>query len=440
MIFDLVIASVPGRAQSLHRLLESVERQRLRPRRVTLVAEEGAPVPATTLPGVVVHRVRPGTGRGARWTVAADGADVVAILDDDLVISPIYFQRAAECFARHGGAVSWGGQRADGRYMRWTDDAADGDVELALVCAGVSMVCRDHAAAVASDPLLPEYGAKDGHDQALLNYHLRGVRKWRPEGPSAVTDRQEQFSPAGSRGRRAELSYKLWIERGGPMNLMGIGIGGVNVVVRPGTWDADIAREVIESDVYRARGWVPRNPVTVFDVGGHVGSFTKWMSTRLPQMRAFVFEMDEANQQVLEANVGGIAGVTIVKAALGAKTGVAWRSPVQIQNTGGAGVLWDASAGAAQVPTVGIADFMQQHEVGYIDLLKLDCEGSEFQILEALQEMPGGVRARVGCVRAEVHAAPSDPRHKRFMEILRANFPFVDSAGSGSLYMAFGWR
>ena len=226
------------------------------------------------------------------------------------------------------------------------------------------------------------------------------------------------------------------------MALQRVTVGGVSLLVRPETWDANIAREVIDGDVYRARNWVPQNPVTVFDVGGHIGSFTRWLATRLPKMRGFVFEMDESNQQVIEQNVADLHNVRLVRAALGGRSGEVWRGPVQTVNTGGGGIFWDASSGAAKVTAISIIDFMRDSGVEYIDLLKLDCEGSEFSILDALAAEPSGLQRRVGCVRAEVHATRDEARFIRLMDQLRASFPFVDVAptGSAALSMVYAWR
>lgn len=225
------------------------------------------------------------------------------------------------------------------------------------------------------------------------------------------------------------------------MGLVDINVRGVKLSVRPKTWDDGVVREVIAADTYRVLGWAPTNPVTVFDVGGHIGSFTCWLASRLPLMRAFVFEMDTDNQRVLEHNLRAFPNVTLVRAALGAKTGEAWRSAPTDNNAAGE-ILWAATDGASRVPTISIVEYMTDHEIPYIDCLKLDCEGSEFSILDALASMPGGIRAHVGSVRAEVHAARTDHRFTRLMAQLVDAFPFVETTPTTSpvLHMAYAWR
>lgn len=219
-------------------------------------------------------------------------------------------------------------------------------------------------------------------------------------------------------------------------------VDGVALTVRHGTWDEDIAREVIDGDVYRARSWLPPNPVTIFDVGAHIGSFSCWMADRLPTARIFAFEMDGANQDMVARNIATRPQVQLHRVALGPTTGKAYRGPVQTQNTGGGFVDWQAKEGDLVVDTVSPLDFMWRHGIDYIDLLKLDCEGSEFGIVNALAERAGGLRASVGCVRAEMHGRLEEPRVQRFLQQLRDAFPFVDVAPTPSpgLHMVFAWR
>jgi FkbM family methyltransferase len=218
-------------------------------------------------------------------------------------------------------------------------------------------------------------------------------------------------------------------------------VGGVRLAVRPGTWDHAIAKEVILQDCYRVRDWTPENPVTILDVGGHIGSFSKWMATRLPNARIFTFEMDEANGVVCEKNLGGLPNVTLVKAALGPRSGDVVRGPVHSDNTGGGHVEWSAKEGA-RVPAFGIADFLADRSIDYIDCLKLDCEGSEFAIVDAMVKFPGGLRKWVGCLRAELHALQGTERYDRILAQLRDAFPFVEVAPTQSPHQhyLFAWR
>jgi FkbM family methyltransferase len=226
------------------------------------------------------------------------------------------------------------------------------------------------------------------------------------------------------------------------MDLKSVRVAGVDMLVRPGTWDENIAREVIQGDCYRVGAWSPPNPVVIFDVGGHIGSFSRWMATRLPHARVFTFEMDEANVEVCKANLGELPNVILTHGAMGPRSGDVVRGPVHRENTGGGHVDWDETGDGVRVPAVGIADFLASCDVPYIDCLKLDCEGSEFSIVDSLVALPGGLHRWVGSLRAELHALDGSPEYVKIVDQLNAAFPFVTVSPTSSKHQhyLFAWR
>jgi len=223
-----------------------------------------------------------------------------------------------------------------------------------------------------------------------------------------------------------------------------IRVNGVEMNVRPGTWDHNIVREVIQGDCYRVSAWTPTNPVVIFDVGGHIGSFTRWMATRLPKARVFTFEMDAANGQLCEMNFEGLPNVSLFKGALGPRTGEVVRGPVHEKNTGGGHVDWHAESTEENesVRSVGVVDFLADNDIYYIDCLKLDCEGSEFSIIDEMVKLPGGLRKWVGSIRAELHALKGSPEYDRIVGQLEEAFPFVTVTPTPSKHQhyLFAWR
>lgn len=210
------------------------------------------------------------------------------------------------------------------------------------------------------------------------------------------------------------------------MQLHEANVHGVDLRVRPGTWDERIANEVIRQDCYDCATWLTKGPVTIVDVGGHIGSFSRWMALRMPQARIFTFEMDESNIGVCEQNLA-LPNVTLMRAALGPRSGRVVRGPVHTDNTGGGHVEWNrhASEEHDSVRAVGIHDFLSDQGIEYIDLLKLDCEGSEFPIIDEMEKLPGGLRKWVGRIHAEIHAKADHPKFSHIMGQMRAAFPIV---------------
>ena len=103
-----------------------------------------------------------------------------------------------------------------------------------------------------------------------------------------------------------------------------------------------------------------------------------------PQNRVFAFEPFAESFALLQENLGlnGADNVTAYPEAVGAQTGsllldLPWE-PLQLQSIQGAGEL--ASQDVRPVSSLSLADVFTRLDLMRIDLLKLDCEGSEYPI------------------------------------------------------------
>jgi FkbM family methyltransferase len=167
-----------------------------------------------------------------------------------------------------------------------------------------------------------------------------------------------------------------------------------------GGQDCDVLREVVHGDCYGLRG-LPRwgEETFVVDVGGHIGSFVRTLAALQPRARVVSIEACPENYAILSANCGQVDGAMTAKAMHAA---VCYRKgPVRLLNsildggtaTGGSRVVTDEEVAAAEwghqyrlderkIVRTTLEAVMAAHGKKRIDLLKLDCEGSEFDILE----------------------------------------------------------
>jgi FkbM family methyltransferase len=162
-------------------------------------------------------------------------------------------------------------------------------------------------------------------------------------------------------------------------------------------WDGrffGIAREVCCRRVYFALpGYRIAPEDCVVDLGAHVGSFT--VLAALLGRRVLAVEAMPSNIEVLQSLLernGCSSKVSVEWGMVGERTG------------------WLSEAGARHAlthdaPTLCFREFLDRHEVQQVDFLKIDVEGSEFDLFaSAAHWLP-----RVRRIAMEVHTAFGDP-------------------------------
>ncbi|MBI1903056.1 MAG: FkbM family methyltransferase [Planctomycetia bacterium] len=164
--------------------------------------------------------------------------------------------------------------------------------------------------------------------------------------------------------------------------------------------DMVIVRDVYLDDCYRLEE-LPRRPRFAVDVGAHVGTAALRLRRRSSQTRIACVEANAANLAALLANVGDFAHV--IHAACTYEPGpIALLSTVYPgkENTGGSGIavvpdaspadtaVWQEQFAASPYRLADAPEKITLEEIArrcgfpHIDLVKLDCEGSEISILE----------------------------------------------------------
>jgi FkbM family methyltransferase len=184
--------------------------------------------------------------------------------------------------------------------------------------------------------------------------------------------------------------------------------------------DLVIVKDVAENDCYQVDRF-PEPCRVVLDVGAHIGTFAKRIHERHPSARIIAAECCPENLPALHRNVGEFA--TIVQAAVTYEPDVALLSGVypDCETTGGnavvsrrdlearveRGELFDSPrpsekdkhwADFRQLRTITLEEIFERYELDWIDVLKLDCEGSEFSILGETPSLD-----RIGLIVGEYH-------------------------------------
>jgi|GEM_PF-1534772 len=172
----------------------------------------------------------------------------------------------------------------------------------------------------------------------------------------------------------------------------------LHLALRPDTWDTEIVRSVWLRNEYRLPSRFSKDDVIV-DIGAHVGGFALACLAR-GAGRVICVEPHPESAQLLRQNIARYgARATVIEAA-------AWHEHATLQltpatddprNTGGASVMRDIKGIA--VSCIPLSEILAS-VCGQVRLLKLDCEGSEYAILD------GADLSAVEHVCGEAHESP----------------------------------
>jgi FkbM family methyltransferase len=141
----------------------------------------------------------------------------------------------------------------------------------------------------------------------------------------------------------------------------------------------------------------------VVDIGGHIGLFATYLAKKHPGIKIYSFEPIPPNFEAFQENLrlNGVTNVQVFNQAV-TKDRRELEMIVHFQNSGGAtGHLRDMTLpGHAhfKVPSLTLDDIFEKFGITKCKLLKIDCEGSEYEIL-----MNTKMLDRVEHLRGEFH-------------------------------------
>ena len=159
----------------------------------------------------------------------------------------------------------------------------------------------------------------------------------------------------------------------------------------------------------------------IVDIGANAGVFSVWAAKRFPQARILALEPAKEMYEYLLRNLqaSGAANVTAANMACAGRSG-----QVTLYSRGDHGqnslyrkdVYGSAFAPLATVEAVSLDELFARFHIGECSLLKLDCEGAEYEIL--LAAAPATLE-RVGSIALEYHLGMNEhapPELAAFLE------------------------
>ncbi|MBA7654378.1 hypothetical protein ES703_62256 [subsurface metagenome] len=202
---------------------------------------------------------------------------------------------------------------------------------------------------------------------------------------------------------------------------------GIRYKIHPRNTDMGLIQEIHSENIYQIRrGDISRNGV-VIDIGAHIGIFSVYAATQAEGVTVYSYEPDPDNHQLLLKNIeinrlesrvrpfnvavsDTATPRTLIRSAdsLSAHSFFANKFPE--------GEVKDS----VEVSCTTLADVFQKYAIEKCDVLKLDCEGEEYNIL---LNTPDGVLCKIAKIVAEYHDGLTEYTHRDLADFLsKRNF------------------
>lgn len=148
---------------------------------------------------------------------------------------------------------------------------------------------------------------------------------------------------------------------------------------------------------------INENP-TIIDIGANVGFFTMFAMSKYPDCTLYAFEPVKANFEQLMQNRNLNKDKDIFcfnKAVCGHKGTITLNFDTSNSFTTSASILAQGKdTEGVEVPCLSLADLFTENSIDFCDLLKLDCEGSEYDVL---YNSPKDILNKIDQMAIEVH-------------------------------------
>ncbi len=196
---------------------------------------------------------------------------------------------------------------------------------------------------------------------------------------------------------------------------------GTKYMVRSGSIDLGILDEILIRKTYLPSFLKPRSLVVVLDVGAHIGVFALKISELVrDDCQIYALEPEQENYALLSRNIKLNKKKNII-ALNYAVAGLTGRRNLIISGDNHAAhsfYFGNDKLSKQIVRTVTLEKLVEGYKLPHIDLLKLDCEGAEYEIL---LNCPPNVISKIGCIVMEYHRLDEDHDYRHLINYLRNN-------------------
>lgn len=196
---------------------------------------------------------------------------------------------------------------------------------------------------------------------------------------------------------------------------------GVKYKIRPKTVDRGLLNEIWANQLYTPKGFEIKDNDIIVDIGAHIGVFSIFAAKHAKSGKVYSFEPSEENYNMLFENVkiNNQDNVFCINKAVSNNPG---KKPLFIntKNTGGHSFFkYEGSEEeykeGSEIETTSLYQFIKENKINRIDLLKMDCEGAEYEILF---NCPDEILKKIDKISMEYHNLDNEKNGLKMKEFL----------------------
>ena len=192
---------------------------------------------------------------------------------------------------------------------------------------------------------------------------------------------------------------------------------GLQYILRGGSGDRGIFTEIWLRQLYNPKGFEIHPNDTVIDIGAHIGVFSVYAASKADQGRVIALEPFQDNFQLLQKNreLNHLDNLTIIAKAVGAQSGQRELFMAD-DSSGGHSLYFGKNRKTISVTTISFQELITEQNIQKIDFLKMDCEGSEYEIFYPLPDTIWSIIQKISMEFHEIDEQRNIRTLKQLME------------------------
>lgn len=188
------------------------------------------------------------------------------------------------------------------------------------------------------------------------------------------------------------------------------------LLLRTGTSDRCVFNDIWLQEAYALPGLKYNGYRSIIDIGAHIGLFALFAASRSPKACVYAFEPEPQNFALLQRNVTDnhlAERVHIFPQGIGREKGTLPLHVAPGRGECNSSYRQTEESYVVTIPVTTLGDVFREQNIQMCDLMKVNCEGEEYNILLSL---PDHIFDCIGTMIINYHFFSADPaKHPRFL-------------------------